>query len=290
MSLLQSRLAALTVVSSLVTLIWAWPFLGFSSAPVVPCQCLVVHFLNIGQGDAIFIETPDGIQMLVDGGPDATVLRELGAVMDPFDRSIDVVVATHPDLDHIGGLTDVLARYNVSHILMTENEHDTPAAAAFNAAVTEEAAPVTFADAGQQFLLGAHTEVLIFSPQGDERLWESNTASIVMQIRYGSTSVMLTGDAPAEIENYLVDVYGDELRSDVLKLGHHGSKTSTSDLFLDAVKPQYAVVSAGIGNRYGHPHQEVMQRVFARTIQSFHTGTDDRVTFVSDGQTVVVKK
>ena len=280
MTLLQSRITALSLVSSLVVLIWIWPLLGVG-APTPPCACLQVHFLNIGQGDATFIETPDGIQMLIDGGADSAVLRELSQLMDPFDRAIDVVVATHPDLDHVGGLVDVLNRYEVGSVLMTENEHDTPAAAAFNEAVAAEGAVVTYADAGQQF------EVIVFSPQGDERLWESNTASIVTQVRYGSTTFMLTGDAPAEIENYLVEVYGEVLRSDVLKLGHHGSKTSTSESFLDAVSPQYAVVSAGIGNRYGHPHQEVMARVFARNIQSFHTGTDDTVTFVSDGERVL---
>jgi beta-lactamase superfamily II metal-dependent hydrolase len=227
--------------------------------------------------------------MLIDGGSDGTVLRELTEHMDVFDRTLDVMVATHPDLDHIGGLIDVLARYDVEHILMTENEHDTPAATTFNEIVVAEESIVTYADAGQQFSLGEHVEVVIFSPQGDERLWESNNASIIMKVTYGDTSFMLTGDASLEIENHLVGVYGDVLKSDVLKLGHHGSKTSTSELFLDTVAPQYAVVSAGIGNRYGHPHQEVMARVFARNIQSYHTGTDDTVTFESDGISIVVR-
>jgi competence protein ComEC len=97
---------------------------------------------------------------------------------------------------------------------------------------------------------------------------------------------MLTGDAPQEIENYLVETYGSQLDSDVLKLGHHGSKTSTSDAWLDTVSPRFAVVSAGIDNRYGHPHQDVMQRVFARNIQTSHTGTDGTVIFQSDGETI----
>lgn len=288
MSLLQSRIVALAVVSTFVIVIWTWPFIGVQATPST-CECLRVYFLNVGQGDAILIETPDGVQMLIDGGPDTTVLQELSRVMGPFDRTLDVVVATHPDLDHIGGLVDVLERYEVDNILMTENEHDTPAAAAFKKAVVAENAIVTYADAGQQFLLGNSVEVMIFSPYGDERLWESNNASIVMQVRYGDTSFMLTGDASAQIEDYLVEVYGTVLQSDVLKLGHHGSKTSTSQLFLDTVSPQYAVVSAGVGNRYGHPHQDVMARVFGRKIQSFHTGTDDTVTFESDGQSIVVK-
>lgn len=288
MSLLQSRTIALGVISALVTLIWIWPVIGVQATPSA-CECLRVHFLNVGQGDAILIETPEGFQMLVDGGPDGTVLRELSGVMGPHDRTLDVVVATHPDLDHIGGLVDVLARYEVTHVLMTKNENDTAVSKAFLNAVTQELAEVTYAESGQQFMLGATVSVAIFSPTGNEQLWESNNASIVMQITYGDTSFMLTGDASLEIENHLVGVYGDVLQSDVLKLGHHGSKTSTSQLFLDTVSPQYAVVSAGVGNRYGHPHQEVMARVFGRKIQSFHTGTDGTVSFESDGRSIIVK-
>jgi competence protein ComEC len=247
------------------------------------CDCLTVSFLDVGQGDSILIETPDGFEMLVDGGRDSSVLRELGRERSFFDRKIDMVVATHPDLDHIAGLVDVLKRYKVEKILMTENEGESGAAAAFAAAAPKEGAEILLADAGQVMQLGASTTIQIFSPTGDESKLESNTASIVLRVVYSDTSFMLTGDAPQEIENYLVETYGAQLDSDVLKLGHHGSKTSTSDVWLDTVTPQYAVVSAGPDNRYGHPHQEVMQRVFKRNIEASHTGTDGTVTFYSDG-------
>jgi len=195
-------------------------------------------------------------------------------------------VATHPDLDHVAGLVDILDRYEVGTIVMTENEGDSGAATAFAAAAPKEGADIILAEAGQVLQLGADTFIQIFSPTGDESGWESNTASIVLRVVYGDTSFMLTGDAPMEIEDYLVRIYGTQLDSDVLKLGHHGSKTSTSEQFLDTVTPQYAVVSAGIDNRYGHPHQEVMQRIFARNIESSHTGTDGTVTFLSDGNQV----
>jgi len=250
------------------------------------CDCLVVSFLDVGQGDAVLFETRDGFEMLVDGGPNAAVLRQLSKERSFFDREIDVVVTTHPDLDHIGGLVDVLKRYKVQTILRTENENDKSAAEAFAAAAQKERAEEILADAGQVIQLGASTTIQIFSPTGDERQWESNTSSIVLRVVYGGTSFMLTGDAPQEIEDYLVKTYGAQLDSDVLKLGHHGSKTSSSDAWLDTVTPKYAVVSAGIDNRYGHPHQDVMQRVFARNIQTSHTGTDGTITFYSDGQTV----
>ena len=261
-------------------------WLPFLQTKNTNCECLTVSFLDVGQGDAILIETQDGFEMLVDGGPNATVLRALSKQRSFFDREIDVVVTTHPDLDHIGGLVDVLKRYKVQTILRTENENDKSAAEAFAAAAQKEKAEEILADAGQVLQLGASTTIQIFSPTGDERQWESNTSSIVLRVVYGNTSFMLTGDAPQEIEDYLVKTYGAQLDSDVLKLGHHGSKTSSSDAWLDTVTPTYAIVSAGIDNRYGHPHQDVMQRVFARNIQTSHTGTDGTITFYSDGTKV----
>jgi competence protein ComEC len=283
----RMRLLLVVCAAGLLLIVWLWPAeqtLTFFSKKT--CECLSVSFLDVGQGDAILIETPDGLEVLVDGGRDASVLRTLAKERSFFDREIDVIVSTHPDLDHVGGLIDVLKRYRVKQIIQTENEHDTPAAAAFTAAAKQEQAEIILADVGQVISIGASTTLYIFSPAGDEREWESNTASIVMKVVYGNSSFMLTGDAPAEIENYLVETYGTQLDSDVLKLGHHGSKTSSSESFLDAVTPQFAIVSAGIDNRYGHPHQEVMERVFGRDITTFHTGTDGTVTFQSDGQTV----
>ena len=261
-------------------------WLPFLQTKNTNCECLTVSFLDVGQGDSILIETQDGFEMLVDGGPNAAVLRQLSKERSFFDREIDVVVTTHPDLDHIGGLVDVLKRYKVQTILRTENENDKSAAEAFAAAAQKEKAEEILADAGQVLQLGASTTIQIFSPTGDERQWESNTSSIVLRVVYGNTSFMLTGDAPQEIEDYLVKTYGAQLDSDVLKLGHHGSKTSSSDAWLDTVTPTYAIVSAGIDNRYGHPHQDVMQRVFARNIQTSHTGTDGTITFYSDGTKV----
>lgn len=279
--LLLVRTSVLVICLVVAVLIWL-PV----SAGEPECFCLQVSFLDVGQGDAIFIETPDGVQMLVDGGADNGVLRELGSVLPLFDRTIDVVVATHPDLDHIGGLPDVLERYEVGTLISTTNQSDTPAANALAAAIVSEGASKLYGEAGQIITLGDYVYAEVLSPRGDETNWESNNASIIMRLVFGDTAVMLSGDASREIENVLVERYGGQLRSDVLKLGHHGSKTSTSEDWLDAIKPQYAVVSAALDNRYGHPHQDVMSRVFARNIQASHTSTDGTITFFSDGQSV----
>jgi len=249
-------------------------------------EFLAVHFLDVGQGDSILIQTPDGFEVLIDGGATSQVIRELAEEQSLFDRQIDVVIATHPDTDHVGGLVDVLERYEVDLILQTEADSDSPAAVAFTRAVENEKATVQFAQTGQVIQIGASTTIEVLSPASATDNWRANAASVIVRVVYGDTAFMLTGDAPDSIEDYLVGVYGEKLKSNVLKLGHHGSQTSTSGLFLDIVQPQYAVVSASLDNRYGHPDQSVMQRVFARNIQTFHTGIDGTVSFYSDSQTV----
>lgn len=247
-------------------------------------QYLTVAFMDIGQGDAIYIETPDGVQVLIDGGPDSAVLRTLPPLMPFLDRSIDVVLATHPDKDHIGGLVDVLERYKVGEIIMTENENDTGVSSAFIDRVQHEGAELLFARAGQVLQLGASTTLTIYSPAADPSALESNASSIVAQLKYGDSEFMLTGDAPIGIEEYLVKTYGTALSSDVLKLGHHGSKTSSSAEFLAAVHPEYAVVSAGKDNRYGHPTTEALGRATAEGSKILSTIDSGTIIFKSDGQ------
>ena len=244
---------------------------------------LTVAFLDVGQGDAIYIETPDGVQLLIDGGPDGTVLRELPLVMPWWDRRIDMILATHPDKDHIGGLVDVLTRYEVGKIIRTENESDTAVASAFSFMSAEEVGAIThLARAGDVIQLGASTTLTVYSPASDPTTWESNNASIVTKLTYGEIDFMLTGDASVGTEEWMIDEYGGLLSSEVLKLGHHGSRTSTADSFLDTVQPTYAIVSAGADNRYGHPHEEVVAKVQARNIQLLDT-LGGAVVFRSDG-------
>ncbi len=251
---------------------------------------LTVAFLDVGQGDAIYIETFDGIQLLIDGGRDGAVLRELPRLHSPFDRTLHSVLATHPDLDHIGGLIDVLARYEVDNLIMTRNESDTTAGATFAAGAIKEGGLITIAEAGLVMELGASTTLTILSPTGDPTNWESNTSSIVAKLTYGSSDFLLTGDAPIGIENYLVGAYGAVLQSEVLKLGHHGSKTSTALSFLTAVAPEYAVVSTGKDNSYGHPHVEVVKRVEQAGVNLRSTAEDGTIVFKSDGTKVWIEE
>jgi competence protein ComEC len=281
MSVIASRLIFLGVIFCIGVVAFLQPGTGAGSP-----QNLSVRFLDVGQGDAIHVQTPDGYEMLIDGGPTALVLRELSKGRSFFDATIDVVLATHPDSDHIGGLVDVLQRYQVATIVQTNNINDTPAAAAYDGAVTDEEANIVLAQAGQVIQLGASTTVRILAPAGDTTLWRSNAASIIVQVSFGAIDFLLTGDAPLETEEYLVGLYQAQMQSEVLKLGHHGSKTSTSGLFLDAVQPDFAVVSAELNGRYGHPHAAVVERVLEREIELVSTAQVGTIEFVTDGISV----
>jgi len=264
--------------------------LVFTKVAPSRADLLQVTFLDVGQGDAIFIESPSGMQVLVDGGKGNAVLRELQKTMGYFDRDIDMVVATHPDLDHIGGLIDVLKRYKVRSILMTENIGKTPAFEAFQLFVEREGVEIMYARAGQVFDLGrgpaGSTTLHVLFPDHDPTSLESNSSSIVAQLVYGESEYLLTGDSPIAIETYLVSTYADTLRSDVLKAGHHGSDTSSSEIFVSAVAPTYAIISSGKDNSYGHPHKEVTDRFTAHNVIQKNTADSGSIFSVSDGAKV----
>ncbi|MDQ5927978.1 MAG: competence protein ComEC [Patescibacteria group bacterium] len=266
------------IVASAVALAWM--------AYDMPDKKLTVAFLDIGQGDSIFIQSPTGRQVLIDGGIDRDVLAELALVMPFFDRSIDVVIATHPDKDHIGGLPYVFEQYDIDVVLDPGLEADTEGYD-FYADMRAQEKDVVYHEArrGQVIDLGGGAYLRILYPDKDMDGAETNSASIATQLIYGETEVMLTGDAPDETENYLVSI-DSHLTSDILKAGHHGSKTSTSQVFLDAVDPDYTIISAGKDNSYGHPHQEVVARLVAASTTILTTFEEGTIVFESDGKTL----
>ena len=249
---------------------------------------LTVSFLDVGQGDSILVKGPTGIQMLVDGGKDRSVIRALPKVMGPLDRTIDLMVATHPDADHIGGLPDVLARYQVAHALTSGREADSSFVDRLEAASADERGMTReVARRGMRIHLGGGAYADVLHPEDNvAKLPDTNDASVVMRLVYGDTEFMLTGDAPSWVEDRLVKEYGNELRSDVLKAGHHGSKTSTDALFLESVDPETVVISAGKDNTYGHPNADVLERIRGSGAAVVSTIEDGTITFVSDGVTV----
>jgi len=263
-------------------------FAGFPVSGAV--KDLKVVFLDVGQGDSIFIESPNGVQMLIDAGQNKKVLEELTKIMSYDDRSIDAVLATHPDADHVGGIPFVFDRFDVSTYISTSNTSDTATFKRVEEAVAnEDGVTHIYALRGVFFDMGDGVIVTVLFPDRDVSNEESNDSSIVVQVSYGDIEFMLTGDAPQSVENYLVSLGEDKLESEVLKLGHHGSKTSTSPLFLKTVAPKYAVVSAGVDNRYGHPSKEIVDLVGGEGIEIRNTQTEGAITFHSDGVSVWVE-
>ena len=269
------RWIALSVLCAAAVVIWAAPTpSGFA-----------VSFLDVGQGDSILIESGN-VQMLIDGGADQSVLRELGKKMPFWDRRIDAVVATHPDKDHIGGLVDVIKRYKVGTFIESGVESDTPHAAALKKEVTKKNLDPVLARRGMRIELGSGGYADILFPDRDVPTIETNTGSIIMRVAYGGTSFMLTGDAPSSVEKYLVALNRGELDSDILKAGHHGSKTSSAETFISAVSPQAVVFSRGCDNTYGHPAKEVAERFQKLKIPALDTCENGTITFTSDGKTL----
>ncbi len=250
---------------------------------------LMVAFLDVGQGDAIFIEAPNGNQVLVDAGESREVLRALGKVMPPYDRTIDVFIGTHPDQDHIGGATAVFDRFEIAHVFDPGIHVDTQAFEHYAQRIKEEGATYRVARRGTEINLGGGAALFILFPDRDMQGADPNHASVILKLVYQDTSFLLTGDTPSQIERYLVSLDGGHLQSTVLKVAHHGSNTSTSGLFLNSVHPTYAVISAGKRNRYGHPHDEVVERLESLTLPIFETSEQGTVVMLSDGKEVVVK-
>lgn len=250
---------------------------------------LSVSFLDVGQGDAIFIQSPSGTQILVDGGPDGSVLRELSKKMPFWDRTIDAVIESHPDKDHIAGLVEVMKRYDVGTFLEPGIENDTAPTVALAKAVREEKGIEDVrARRGMRLHLGGGAYADILFPDRDVDTIETNTGSIVMKVVYGDTSFFLSGDSPQAVEKYLTALDGENLKSTVLKAGHHGSKNSSAEEFVKAVAPEYVVYSRGCDNTYGHPAFEVsalMKRLQIPTLDTCEKGT---ITFQSDGVAVSV--
>jgi len=247
---------------------------------------LKVAFLDVGQGDSIFIETPSGTQVLIDGGYSSSVLKEIGKLVPFFDRDIDIVIATHPDGDHIGGLISVLDRFEVDMVVESGNESDTDLYLDYREAVQDEDAVLILARKGMKIFLDENTYLSVLFPDRDAGGMESNSASVIVRLVYGETSVLLTGDSPDSIEEYITYMDPKSVKSTILKVGHHGSKTSSSPLFVSAVSPKYAIISAGENNRYGHPHQEVTQLFNDMEIVTFSTYEDGTIVFESDGKDI----
>ena len=258
---------------------------------------LHLYILDIGQGDAILVVTPGGRQVLIDGGPDpATTLAALGPLLPPGDRTLDAVIATHLDSDHIGGLLGVLERYRAGVTLQGSVRPEGSALyPQWAALLGGRGQRVSALAAGHRIALDDGVLLETLYPPADGLPpgvdGSPNNASVVLRLTYGAVSFLLTGDIAGDAEEYLAATAGGRLRSDVLKVSHHGSKSSTTAGFLRAAAPLSAAVSAGRDNSYGHPHAEVMGRLEAAVGAGrvFLTARDGTIEYISDGVGLWVK-
>ncbi|MGQ9459126.1 MAG: DNA internalization-related competence protein ComEC/Rec2 [Anaerolineae bacterium] len=264
---------------------------ALAAARGLPDGRLHVWFLDVGQGDAILVQSADGHQILVDGGPDPQVLqRALGRTLPFWDRTLDLVVLTHPDGDHAGGLVGLLSRYRVGRVLMAGASADEPAAREWQAQVEEASLPLVIAQRGMVLDLGGGALAEVLHPPADASAFlpGDNNGSIVLRLRFGGVAVLLTGDLEREGEDILLRT-GQPLQSAVLKVAHHGSARGTTEPFLEAVGPHLAVVSVGSGNRFGHPAAAVLERLTERDVAVLRTDLRGTVEVLTDGQALWVR-
>ncbi|HBI7169068.1 TPA: MBL fold metallo-hydrolase, partial [Clostridium perfringens] len=245
-----------------------------------------VTYLNVGQGDSELIQV-NGINMLIDAGTNAGANDLVKDLKNRGIKTIDIAIATHPHEDHIGGMDEVLENFDVKSFYAPKVAHTTKTYENMLKAVKNEGLKIQQIKEGTKIDLGKDTEVQVYSPVKSQ-YEELNNYSPVMKISYGQNSFMFTGDAESLVEKEILNENKD-LKADVLKLGHHGSHSSTSEEFLKAVNPSIAVVSCAKDNKYGHPHKETMSNLKKAGITVYETFRDGDITISSNGKKLDVK-
>jgi beta-lactamase superfamily II metal-dependent hydrolase len=249
---------------------------------------LTVAMLDVGQGDALYIESPTGVQVLVDAGPDSSVLSALADIMPALDYSLDAVVATHWDADHIGGFDDVLSRYSVGAYIYPGLKKYTAISRALEKVVGEKEIPRVLARRGMVLELGGGAQLRVLYPESDVSYLPSdktNEGGIVLELVYGESEMLLMADVGFGVENRLRSLDTEELNSEVLKVGHHGSRFSTSETFLAAVSPDTALISVSKNNTYGHPTAQTLSRLKNAGAEILRTDQEGTIVLRSRGET-----
>lgn len=271
---------------------------GFFSLSHNP-QVLSVTFADVGEGDGMIIQTPTHQTILLDGGPTHQFEQQVERVLPPFVRSIDLVILTHPHADHITGLIDILKDFHVKKVVTPDVIDDSPEALEFEKIIHEKHIPLERVSRGKSFSLGPDCSLLFLSPFQDEKLKpgaytdeDLNTISLVARLVFRNTAFLFMGDAGFQVEDKLIKYASDAfpLHSNVLKIGHHGSRFSSTDEFLAQVHPQTAVISVGADNLFGHPHYEVVHRLKKRNIPLLRTDEHGTIKAISDGEHISFQK
>lgn len=247
---------------------------------------LSVLFIDVGQADSALIYLSTGETMLIDAGesPGADAVRE--ELDERRITDIDILVATHPHADHIGGMLTLIEHYDIGQVLMPDKKVQSAVYKNLMDAISSRGIPVTEAYAGYEFSLG-NARCTVVSPDADADK-DANNESVVILLDFYDSEFLFTGDMEKWAENEVLDAHY-YVDADVLKVAHHGSSTSSSQAFLDAVTPEYAVISCGRDNKYGHPHPETLERLEAAGAKIYRTDEAGDILFSSDGQTLTVQ-
>lgn len=273
-------LAALAIAAALV---WVAIFQK-------PDKNLHVWFYDVGQGDAIFIQSPENFKVLIDGGSSSVILSKLGQTLPFYDRKIDLVVSTHPHADHIAGLVLVLENYQVSQIWLTGVVHTAPDYLEFLEKIKEKNIPTRNVQAGESQDLGDGAWLKVVGPVENftgRKIDNLNNTSIVLKLDYGTNSILFTGDAEQEEESKIL-LSGQNLRAQILKVPHQGSKNGLTETFLKVVNPEVAIILVGANNRFGHPHKSILEML--KDIQVLRTDQDGTIEVILDKEKYEIKK
>lgn len=251
-----------------------------------------VHYINVGQGDSSLIQV-NGKNMLIDCGP-RSGKDELFSYLDKLNiKKLDYVIATHPHADHIGNMGDVIRKYEIGAFYAPKVTHTSKTFENMVEALKTKGLKINVIKKGTDSIdLGDGTRVTVYSPIKDEykkgKEDDLNNYSPIMKVEFGSNSFLFTGDAEKEIEQEVLQEKAD-VKADVLKFGHHGSSTSTTEEFFNAVKPSIGVICLAADNTYGHPHKETLNLIKKNNLKVYRTDTDGDIVLVSDGQNITKK-
>lgn len=237
-----------------------------------------VHFIDVGQGDSILIESPNGKMMLIDGGVKSAGNQVIAYLTELGVQKLDVVVATHPDADHIGGLIPILNSIGVAQFYDSGKVHTSQTFEEMLTLIDTKNIPYHVPKTGDTIVLDDKLEIKVMN--ADETASDNNDASIVLKVMYGHVSFLLTGDAGITLEK---EMLAQDVKATVLKAGHHGSNTSSSQSFIQAVQPEVTVLSYGKDNKYGHPHEEVVERLRAVDSSIYATAEAGTVIVSTNG-------
>jgi competence protein ComEC len=261
---------------------------NFNNSNKVDPNKMLVHFIDVGQGDSILIQV-NNKNLLIDSGPRSDRKKFNNYLSSLKLDKLDYVIATHPHEDHIGNMADVIKDYNILEFYAPKVQSTTKTFEEMIDALKDKNLKINVIKRGTNSIdLGENTLVTVFSPNKDS-YEDLNNYSPIIKIQYGSTSFLFTGDAQKDVEEEILKD-NDDISADVLKVGHHGSSTSTSKDFLSKVNPSIAVISVGKDNIYNHPNKETLKLLNANNIATYRTDTNGTILISSDGNKITVTK